>query len=153
MPEDGLRGAAQPRGERLGGQGGLSARAHKFERGGLDLFFGHLRFGTGLKAPGKAFRETRAGAFLTTDRLVSFDSGGYRCDYPIRIDGGNLLHQVGYQERADGMADFSDQASRLGERASEGCVRVDWRTDDEYTINAYWLWTHLPWRTKVLVLP
>ena len=45
MPEDGLRGAAQPRGERLGGQGGLSARAHKFERGGLDLFFGHLRFG------------------------------------------------------------------------------------------------------------
>ena len=51
------------------------------------------------------------------------------------------------------MADFSDQASRLGQRASEGCVRVDWRTDDEYTINAYWLWTHLPWRTKVLVLP
>ena len=114
---------------------------------------GRARVSTGLKAPGREFRETRAGAFLTTDRLVSFDSGGYRCDYPIRIDGGNLLHQVGYQERADGMADFSDQASRLGQRASEGCVRVDWRTDDEYTINAYWLWTHLPWRTKVLVLP
>ena len=45
------------------------------------------------------------------------------------------------------------ETTRLGERASEGCVRVDWRTDDEYTINAYWLWTHLPWRTKVLVLP
>ena len=114
---------------------------------------GRARVSTGLKAPDREFRETRAGAFLTTDRLVSFDSGGYRCDYPIRIDGGNLLHQVGYQERADGMADFSDQASRLGQRASEGCVRVDWRTDDEYTINAYWLWTHLPWRTKVLVLP
>lgn len=114
---------------------------------------GRARVSTGLKAPDRAFRETRAGAFLTTDRLVSFDSGGYRCDYPIRIDGGNLLHQVGYLERTDGMADFSDQASQLGQRASEGCVRVDWRTDDEYTINAYWLWTHLPWRTKVLVLP
>ena len=114
---------------------------------------GRARVSTGLKAPDKAFRETRAGAFLTTDRLVSFDSGGYRCDYPIRIDGGNLLHQVGYQERADGMADFSDQSAQLGQRASEGCVRVDWRTDDEYTVNAYWLWTHLPWRTKVLVLP
>lgn len=114
---------------------------------------GRARVSTGLKAPDKAFRETRAGAFLTTDRLVSFDSGGYRCDYPIRIDGGNLLHQVGYLERADGMADFSDQTAQLGQRASEGCVRVDWRTDDEYTINAYWLWTHLPWRTKVLVLP
>ena len=114
---------------------------------------GCARVSTGLKAPDKAFRETRAGAFLTTDRLVSFDSGGYRCDYPIRIDGGNLLHQVGYRERADGMADFSDQTAQLGQRASEGCVRVDWRTNDEYTINAYWLWTHLPWRTKVLVLP
>ena len=114
---------------------------------------GRARVSTGLKAADKAFRETRAGAFLTTDRLVSFDSGGYQCDYPIRIDGGNLLHQVGYQERADGMADFSDQSAQLGQRASEGCVRVDWRTDDEYTVNAYWLWTHLPWRTKVLVLP
>ena len=84
---------------------------------------------------------------------VTDDGGGYQCDYPIRIDGGNLLHQVGYQERADGMADFSDQSAQLGQRASEGCVRVDWRTDDEYTVNAYWLWTHLPWRTKVLVLP
>ena len=114
---------------------------------------GRARVSTGLKAADKAFRETRAGAFLTTDRLVSFDSGGYQCDYPSRIDGGNLLHQVGYQERADGMADFSDQSAQLGQRASEGCVRVDWRTDDEYTVNAYWLWTHLPWRTKVLVLP
>ena len=114
---------------------------------------GRARVSTGLKAADKAFRETRAGAFLTTDRLVSFDNGGYQCDYPIRIDGGNLLHQVGYQERADGMADFSDQSAQLGQRASEGCVRVDWRTDDEYTVNAYWLWTHLPWRTKVLVLP
>lgn len=114
---------------------------------------GRARVSTGLKAPDKAFRETRAGAFLTTDRLVSFDSGGYQCDYPIRIDGGNLLHQVGYQEREDGMPDFTDQSAQLGQRASEGCVRVDWRTDGEYTINAYWLWTHLPWRTKVLVLP
>ena len=85
---------------------------------------------------------------------MSFESGGYRCDYPIRIDGGNLLHQVGYRERADGMADFSDQSAQLGQRASEGCVRVDWRTDDEdHGVNAYWLWTHLPYRTKVLVLP
>ena len=114
---------------------------------------GRARVSTGLKAPGKAFRETRAGAFLTTDRLVSFDSNGFRCDYPIRIDGGNLLHQVGYTQRADGMADFSALAAQLGQRASEGCVRVDWRTDEDHGVNAYWLWTHLPYRTKVLVLP
>ena len=51
------------------------------------------------------------------------------------------------------MADFSAQAAQLGQRASEGCVRVDWRTDEDHGVNAYWLWTHLPYRTKVLVLP
>lgn len=113
---------------------------------------GQARVSTGLKAPDKAFRETRAGAFLTTDRPVAFESNGYQCDYPIRIDGGNLIHQVGYLE-VDGGADFSAQQALLGQRASEGCVRVDWRTDERYAVNAYWLWTHLPYRTKVLVTP
>ena len=29
---------------------------------------------------------------------------------------------------------------------------MDYRTDETHTINAYWLWTHLEWGTKVLVL-
>lgn len=111
----------------------------------------HARVSTGLKAEGKAFRETRRGAFMTTGRVMPFESDGFRYDYAIRIDGGNLIHQVGYRKEAE-MMDFSEQISQLGERASEGCVRVDWRAREEGSVNAYWLWTHLPYGTKVLVV-
>ena len=111
----------------------------------------HARVSTGLKAPGKAFRETRRGAFMTTDRVVPFESKGFRYEYAIRIDGGNLIHQVGYTQGAEGM-DFSAQVAQLGDRASEGCVRVDWRAQEEGSVNAYWLWTHLPYGVKVLVI-
>lgn len=105
---------------------------------------GQCAVSTGLPTAEKPFRETRTGAFVTTDRPVAFESNGFRCDYPIRIDGGNLLHQVGYDPDT---ADFSIQQAQLGQKASEGCVRVNWKGD----INAYWLWTHLPYGTKVLV--
>ncbi len=112
---------------------------------------GHARVTTGLKAEDKAFRETRRGAFITTDRVAPFESKGFRYEYAIRIDGGNLIHQVGYVQSAEGM-DFDTQLAQLGERASEGCVRVDWRAREEGSVNAYWLWTHLPYGTKVLVV-
>ena len=61
------------------------------------------------------------------------------------------MHQVGYQT-AGGKADFREQIKQLGQKASEGCVRVDCRTDAGHPLNAYWLWTHLEYGTKVLVL-
>lgn len=112
---------------------------------------GELSVSTGLMDVEKLFRETRAGAFMTTDRLMAFDSGGFRYDYPIRIDGGNLLHQLGYVSR-EGKRDFSSQVPQLGSKASDGCVRLDYRTSAQNPYNAYWLWTHLEYGTKVLVL-
>ena len=46
---------------------------------------------TGLAAKNKLIRETAAGCFLTVEHVESFSDGGYRYDYPIRYDGGNLL--------------------------------------------------------------
>ena len=106
---------------------------------------------TGLMAQDKLFRETRAGAFITTDRIISFESHGFRYDYPIRIDGGNLIHQMGYLPKGK-KADFTQQLGQLGKKASEGCVRMDYRTSETSPVNAYWLWTHLEYGTKVLVL-
>ena len=111
---------------------------------------GKMRVSTGLMAKDKLFRETRAGAFVTTDRMMSFGSNGFTYAYPIRIDGGNLFHQMGYKSSARG--GFAAQLGELGQKASEGCVRMDYRTDGEYNLNAYWIWTHLEWGTKVLVL-
>lgn len=111
---------------------------------------GKMRVSTGLMAENKLFRETRAGAFLTTDRMIAFESKGFTYRYPIRIDGGNLMHQLGFRTASQG--GFAQQLEELGWKASEGCVRMDYRTDETYTINAYWIWTHLERGTKVLVL-
>ncbi|MHC1787513.1 MAG: CapA family protein [Christensenellales bacterium] len=111
---------------------------------------GTLPVSTGLMARGKLFRQTRAGAFLTQDRQLGFDSEGFRYDYAIRIDGGNMIHQVGYQ-LVGGAKDFSAQLPELLRKASHGCVRVDPALSPE-GLNMLWLWTHLPRGIKVLVL-
>ena len=64
---------------------------------------------------------------------------------------GNLLFTLRpIQEVID--EHYAHQLEELGWKASEGCVRMDYRTDETYTINAYWIWTHLERGTKVLVL-
>ena len=118
-----------------------------YERGAP---IGELPVSTGLPTADKPFRETRAGAFITTDRVMPFESKGLRYDYAIRIDGGNLIHALGYDP--SGAAGSLKQLTELGAKASEGCVRADYHTDDRHPIGAYWLWTHLPYGTKVLVV-
>ena len=105
---------------------------------------------TGLPAEKKLIRETAAGAFLTVDRIGNFDSGGYQYDHVIRYDGGNLIHQLGY-DAAGSKHDFSDQAPLLGMKASHGCIRVS-NEPSAQGINAYWLYTHLPYHTRVIIL-
>lgn len=110
-----------------------------------------LPISTGLIAKDKLIRETAAGSFLTVDRVNPFKSeDGSRCDYAIRYDGGNLIHQIGYQRR-DGKRDYSVQQAQLGSKASQGCIRVS-NQPGEAGINAYWLYTHLPYGTRVLIL-
>lgn len=111
---------------------------------------GTVAVSTGLPIKGKLFRETLAGAFLTTDRSLLFHDEGYQYNYVLRIDGGNLIHSLGC--KLDGAKlNYSEQAQYLGQKASHGCVRVD-PAPGENGLNVYWLWTHIPYNTKVLVL-
>lgn len=111
---------------------------------------GSISISTGLAAADRMIRETPAGAYLTVNRIGAFNSEGYRYEYVIRYDGGNLLHQMGYK-RSGGKKDFTDHAPLLGAKASHGCVRI---SDDpgEAGLNAYWLYTHLPYGTRVIIL-
>ena len=111
---------------------------------------GQIAVSTGLMDQDKLFRETRAGAFLTTDRIINFKNEGYMYNYAIRIDGGNLLHTLGCKIR-NNKWDYSDHLAVLGTKASHGCVRMDTRMNEQ-GLNAYWLWTHIPYYTKVLVI-
>ena len=98
---------------------------------------------------GKYYRGALPGLFMVTERIAAFVSKGYRYEYPLRIDGGNLIHQVGLDQKT---LSASDELSALQTKASAGCVRVDYRTDETFSVNAYWLWSHLPYGTAVLVL-
>lgn len=101
------------------------------------------------KAPS---RETPAGAFLTSFRLgASFAQAGYRYEYPIRYDGVNMIHGLGYV-RVGRVRDYSDNLPLLGQKASHGCVRVSLFATESCPLTIYWLWTHLPFHTRVIVL-
>ncbi|MGI6695677.1 MAG: L,D-transpeptidase [Christensenellales bacterium] len=110
---------------------------------------GSTRTSTGLMVPGRIKQESRAGAFTLGQRLPYFDNLGYRYKYAIRVDGRNLMHQLGHP--TTGRMNFDVEDAVMGQKASHGCMRID-RLPGENGINAFWLWTHIPSTTKVLVL-
>ncbi len=113
---------------------------------------GTVPVSTGLAVRGSAYRETPAGAFLTDMHMgASFAQEGYRYEYPLRYDAGNIIHSVGYVRRG-GVRDYSHNLPLLGQKASHGCVRVSPFLTGDSPINMYWLWTHLPWHTRVIIL-
>ena len=113
---------------------------------------GRLPVSTGKPEPGNTYRETPAGAFLTHLHFgASFAQEGYRYEYPIRYDAGNMIHNVGFT-RVGRRRDFSDNLPLLGRKASHGCIRVSPFVTEDCDINIYWLWTHLPYHTRVIIL-
>ena len=113
---------------------------------------GTVPVSTGLATPGNAYRETPAGAFLTDVHTgPSFAQEGYRYEYPLKYDAGNMIHGAGFVRRGR-QKDYSDNLPLLGQKASHGCTRVSPFATEEYPINMYWLWLHLPYHTRVIVL-
>lgn len=95
-------------------------------------------------------QETAAGSFLTGYHRVDFSTNGKKYDYVIQYDGGNLLHQIPYEWGRD-KKDFSLGRGYLGAKASHACIRIQ-SEPGENGINAYWIWTHVPYHTRVLIL-
>ena len=109
-----------------------------------------LRVSTGLAEKKHFEQETAAGAFLTGYHRVDFSTNGKKFDYVIQYDGGNMMHQIPYLWGA-GKKDFSVGRDVLGQKASHACIRVQ-AEPGEGGLNAYWLWTHLPYHTRILIL-
>ena len=109
-----------------------------------------LLVSTGRMDPGKYDRETSAGCFLTGLHRVDFSTQGLKYDFVIQYDGGNLLHQIPYS--SDGRRDFTQGKAYLGTKASHACIRIQDVPGDDYGINAYWIWTHVPYRTRIIIL-
>ncbi len=111
---------------------------------------GVLQVTTGLMIKNDKTRETRAGAFITLDRFPSFVNDGYTYHYAIRTDGGTLIHSVGTDIKG-GKWDYTLELPLLGRKASHGCVRVNPNVQED-GLNMYWLWTHIPYGVKVLII-
>ena len=113
---------------------------------------GTVPVSTGLVVEGNRYRETPPGAFLTDVHTgASFAQEGYRYEYPLKYDAGNMIHGAGYV-RVGRVRDYSETLPLLGKKASHGCTRVSPFATEEYPINMYWLWIHLPYHTRVIVL-
>lgn len=105
-----------------------------------------------VRAKSKPFQETAPGSFVTMYHMSDFRMNGLKYDHVIRFDGGNLLHASAWRDR-NGLRDYSEQNETLGQRASHGCVRMRAFPAYEGDLNAYWLFTHLQFNTRVIVLP
>ena len=92
--------------------------------------------------------DTHSGVYLLGTRMKDFRREGFVYRYPIRIDGPNLIHSVGYQEH-NRVKDYSEQIATLGQNVSHGCVRMDIRGE----INAWWVWTHMGKDCKIIITP
>ena len=113
---------------------------------------GTVPVSTGLVIPGNTYRETPAGAFLTDVHTgASFAQEGYRYEYPLRYDGGNYIHGVGCPRNGQ-VRDYSENQKLLGQKASHGCTRVSVVLEERRNLNMYWLWSHLPYHTRVIIL-
>ena len=111
---------------------------------------GVMKVTTGLMIKNDKTRETRAGAFITLDRFPSFVNDGRTYHYAIRTDGGTLIHSVGTDIRSNKW-DYTIELPLLGHKASHGCVRVNPNVQED-GLNMYWLWTHIPYGVKVLII-
>ena len=113
---------------------------------------GSVPVSTGLVTPGNTYRETPAGAFLTDVHTgASYAQEGYRYEYPLRYDGGNYIHGAGYI-RTSRVRDYSENQKLLGQKASHGCTRLSVPLQEGCAFNMYWLWAHLPYHTRVIIL-
>ena len=109
-----------------------------------------LLVSTGRMDKEKYFRETSAGCFVTGLHRVDFSTLGSRYDFVIQYDGGNLLHQIPYF--SGGNKDFTYGKANLGSKASHACIRIQDEPGAMEGINAYWIWTHIPYHTKLIIL-
>lgn len=113
---------------------------------------GRIRISTGLLNADNPLAATPPGVYLIGSRMKDFQNSGFHYDYPIRLHGDYLLHTVGYKVK-DGMKVYTEELNNLGSPASHGCIRMDIRpAEDSSGLNAWWIWTHLPRDTRVIVV-
>ena len=116
----------------------LTQRLYIYQDGKL---FDELMVSTGLGTEKDPENETRSGEYLLYSPSGAFPSGNYICNYGIRYNDGDLIHEIPHLEKESG-DDYSRTEKLLGQRASHGCIRVQ-RKRTEKGVNMRWIWNNL----------
>lgn len=124
----------------------LTQRLYLFRDGKL---FTTLLVSTGVSNAIQPYNETRSGEFLLVSKTGDFKSDNMTCRMAIRLNSGDLLHEVPYvYSRTD--AGYKKQENALGTRASHGCIRVQRKKTPE-GVNMEWIYKHWKKNMKLLV--
>ena len=113
----------------------LTQRLYFFLDGHLET---ELAVSTGLYNAKQPYNETRSGEFL----IISVNTGRITsdnliCDYALRYNADDYLHEVPHTNNKDGTKNFASGEAKLGVRASHGCIRTQRLTNgDGYNMSA-----------------
>lgn len=116
----------------------FTQRLYLFRNGAL---LDTLLVSTGLADEAHPWNETRSGEYVLNTRSGAFPSEKLICNYGIRYNDGDLIHEVPHIENAYGK-NYETTEPKLGSRASHGCIRVQ-RKRTPNGINMRWLWSEL----------
>jgi len=125
----------------------LTQRLYLFHDGHLMT---ELKVSTGLYNERQPYNETRSGEFIVISRVGDFKSDNLVCAMGLRFNSGDLLHEVPHTLNADESKNYKVCESKLGTRASHGCIRVQ-RLKNADGINMRWIWKEIKVGTKLVV--
>ncbi|MBQ9198137.1 MAG: L,D-transpeptidase [Clostridia bacterium] len=125
----------------------LTQRLYLFHEGKM---MAELLCSTGLYNERQPYNETRSGEFMIISRVGDFKSDNLVCGLGLRFNSGDLLHEVPHTVNADGSKNYKNCESKLGTRASHGCIRVQ-RLRNPDGINMRWIWDNIKVGTKLVI--
>ena len=100
----------------------LTQRLYFFKDGRLET---SLAISTGLYNKKQPYNETRSGEYLIIyTKTGALIDGNMHCDYALKFNDADYLHEVPYVKNADGTKNYKGYESKLGTRASHGCIRT-----------------------------
>ena len=107
----------------------LTQRLYLFVDGHLET---ELAVSTGKYNEKQPYNETRSGDFLIISVTVGrIKSDNLICDYALRYNAADYLHEVPHLKNGDGSKNFKSGEAKLGVRASHGCIRAQRLTNAE----------------------
>ena len=100
----------------------LTQRLYFFKDGHLET---SLAVSTGLYNSKQPYNETRSGEYLIIyTKTGALIDGNMHCDYALKFNADDYLHEVPYLKNADGTKNYKPYETKLGSRASHGCIRA-----------------------------